>query len=46
MTRDAAKIRDGGPTILASVKNDTGVEEITQLVLRAWSEAAGIPVRK
>jgi len=46
MERDSAKMRDGGPTVFASVKNDEGVDAITQLILRAWSEASGVPVRK
>ena len=46
MKRDSAKMRDGGPTVFASVKNDEGVDAITQLILRAWSEASGLPVRK
>lgn len=46
MQRDAAKMRDGGPTLFTSVKLDQGVDEITQLILRAWSEASGEPVRR
>jgi len=46
MQRDSAKMRDGGPTVFASIKNNEGVDEITQLILRAWSEASGVPIRK
>ena len=45
MQRDAAKIRDGGPTLFTSVKLGQGVDQVVQLVLRAWSEASGTPVR-
>lgn len=45
MQRDAAKMRDGGPTIFTSVKLDKNVDQVVQLVLRAWSGASGIPVR-
>lgn len=45
MRRDSAKMRDGGPTIFASVKMDQGVDEIEQLILRAWREATGSPAR-
>jgi urease accessory protein len=41
MTTDAAKIRDGGPTILTSVKHNEGVDEVCQLIERAWVEASG-----
>jgi urease accessory protein len=46
MQRDSAKMRDGGPTVFASIKHNEGVDEITQLILRAWSEASGVPIRK
>lgn len=36
MERDAGKMREGGPTIFAQVKNSVGVEEIVGLVLSAW----------
>lgn len=45
MQRDAAKMRDGGPTVFTSVKLGQNVDRVIQLVLRAWSEASGTPVR-
>lgn len=36
MERDAAKMREGGPTVFAVVKSDEGVEHIANLVLSAW----------
>lgn len=45
MQRDAAKMRDGGPTIFTSVKQGTGVDQVIQLILRGWSEASGEGVR-
>lgn len=36
MDRDAQKMRQGGPTIFAQVKNGKGVDEIQSLILSAW----------
>lgn len=36
MQRDSAKMRDGGPTIFAAVKHGKGVDQIVDLILRAW----------
>jgi urease accessory protein len=36
MERDARKIREGGPTIFAQVKNGKGVQYIVDLILSAW----------
>lgn len=36
MERDAGKMREGGPTIFAQVKNGVGVEHIVRLILSAW----------
>ncbi|KAK8165580.1 P-loop containing nucleoside triphosphate hydrolase protein [Phyllosticta citrichinensis] len=36
MERDARKMREGGPTIFAQVKNGTNVEHIVNLILSAW----------
>lgn len=36
MERDAGRMRDGGPTIFAEVKNGKGVGDIVGLVLGAW----------
>ncbi len=36
MERDAGRMRDGGPTIFAEVKNGKAVGDIVGLVLSAW----------
>ncbi|EJU03156.1 urease accessory protein UreG [Dacryopinax primogenitus] len=36
MARDAAKIRDNGPTVFTSIKHGDGVDEIVDYVLSAW----------
>ncbi|GAB1737054.1 hypothetical protein NU219Hw_g416t1 [Hortaea werneckii] len=36
MNRDARKIREGGPTIFAQVKNGVGVDAIVDLITSAW----------
>jgi len=36
MERDAAKMRDGGPTVFASVKHGKSVDQIQDLILGAW----------
>jgi urease accessory protein len=43
MKRDAAIMREGGPTIFAAVRHGDGVEEIKESILGAWraSGAAG-----
>ena len=46
MARDAGKMRDSGPTLFTSVKNNEGVDGVIQLVLRAWSGATGAEVKK
>ena len=45
MKRDAAKMRDAGPTIFAQVKHGVGVQEIVDKVLEAW-HASGATERK
>ncbi|KAI7181076.1 hypothetical protein D0864_07840 [Hortaea werneckii] len=39
MERDARKIREGGPTIFAQVKNGTGVNHIVDLIVCAWKSS-------
>ncbi|CAO1618640.1 unnamed protein product [Sympodiomycopsis kandeliae] len=39
MDRDASKMRDGGPTVFTSVKNDEGVDEVVKHVLAARKQA-------
>lgn len=36
MDRDSRKMRDGGPTIFAEVKNGKGVDQIVDMILSAW----------
>ena len=36
MKRDAAIMREGGPTIFSSVRHGTGVQEIKDAILSAW----------
>lgn len=36
MERDAAKMREGGPTVFAEVKNGKGMRGIVDLILSAW----------
>ncbi|KAF4240936.1 hypothetical protein CNMCM8980_001028 [Aspergillus fumigatiaffinis] len=36
MERDAAKIREGGPTVFAVIKQAKGLEHIIDLILSAW----------
>lgn len=43
MARDAAKMRDTGPTVFTQVKNGVGMADIIGLIESAWriSGAAG-----
>lgn len=41
MARDSKKMRDGGPTIFASVKLGEGVSGIADLINAAWENATG-----
>lgn len=36
MERDARRMREGGPTVFAQVKNGVAVKEIVDLILSAW----------
>lgn len=36
MERDAARMREGGPSIFAQVKNGVGLDQIIDLILSAW----------
>lgn len=48
MRRDADKMRDHGPTIFTSVKNDEGVDAVMELILAArrasGADAGGKPL--
>ncbi|EON64741.1 urease accessory protein [Coniosporium apollinis CBS 100218] len=46
MERDARKMRDGGPTIFAQVKNGVGVEHIVGLILSAWRGSGAAEVSR
>lgn len=39
MARDAAIMRDQGPTLFAAVKHGQGVQETVDLILAAWKES-------
>ena len=44
MERDARKIREGGPTIFAQVKNGVAVPDIVGLILSAWKASGAAAV--
>jgi len=44
MERDAAKIREGGPTVFAEVKNGKGVDHIVNMILSAWKASGAYEV--
>merc|ERR1712072_778352 len=46
MDRDARKIREGGPTIFARVKNGVGVDAIVDLITSAWRSSGANEQRK
>lgn len=48
MEEDARRVREGGPTIMAQVKNGVGVESVVDLILSAWrgSGAMGMEARE
>ena len=46
MDRDARKMREGGPTIFAQVKNNKGVDAIVDLILSAWRSCGAAGVSK
>ena len=46
MERDAGRMREGGPTIFAEVKNGKGVKEIVGLILSAWKASGAYEVCK
>lgn len=41
MERDAAKIREGGPTVFGSVKHGNGVDHIVNLIISSWKASGG-----
>lgn len=44
MERDAAKMREGGPTVFAVVKNGKGMGAIVDLILSAWKGSGAYEV--
>lgn len=44
MERDAAKMREGGPTVFAEVKNGKGMGAIVDLILSAWKGSGAYEV--
>lgn len=44
MERDAGRMRDGGPTVFAEVKNGKGVEHICNLILSAWKASGAYDI--
>ena len=46
MDRDARKMREGGPTIFAQVKNGKGVDAIVDFILSAWKSCGAAAVSK
>lgn len=45
MERDAKKMREGGPTIFAQVKNGVGVDAIVEMILSAWRASGASEVQ-
>ena len=43
MSRDAAKMRDAGPTLFTSVRNNEGVTEVAMLIEAAWKQSGAAP---
>lgn len=41
MERDSKLMRGDGPTIFTSIKEGTGLNEITNLVLASWKASGG-----
>ena len=46
MDRDARKMREGGPTIFAQVKNGKGVDAIVDMILSAWRSCGAAEASK
>jgi urease accessory protein len=44
MARDSERMRGGGPFLFAQVKNNIGVREIADELLKSWKAAAGVQV--
>ncbi|PHH82828.1 hypothetical protein CDD82_4700 [Ophiocordyceps australis] len=46
MERDARKMREGGPTVFAQIKNRLGIEHVINLILSAWKASGAEDVSK
>jgi urease accessory protein len=46
MDRDSRKMREGGPTIFAQVKNGKGVDAIVDFILSAWKSCGAAAASK
>ena len=46
MEREALKIREGGPTVRAVIKNGVGVRDAVQLILSTWKTTMGYQVSR
>lgn len=44
MERDAGRMREGGPTVFAEVKNGKGVEHIVNLIVSAWKASGAYEI--
>lgn len=44
MERDAAKMREGGPTVFAVVKHGKGMDHIVNLIISAWKGSGAYDV--
>jgi urease accessory protein len=44
MSRDAAKMRDSGPTLFTSVRQNDGVDQVAMLIEAAWRQS-GSPIK-
>ena len=42
MRRDAAKMREGGPTLFTSVRNNDGVRDVMDAILGAWKASGAV----
>ena len=42
MRRDAAMMRDSGPTLFTSVRNNDGVQDVKDAILGAWRVSGAV----
>lgn len=46
MEEDAWRMREGGPTVLAQIKNGVNVDRIVDLILSSWRASGASAVGK